>query len=104
MTITFKFLEIRVYRQAATEKQLEKLRSEDVSFESLLEGNDSIFTNNLQGALTLGDVDKGASDKFGPGNNYYFYLITIRTQFQICIIMLSHFYKRSIDEILLLNI
>ncbi|XP_033211233.1 clusterin-associated protein 1 [Belonocnema kinseyi] len=53
-------------RQAATKKQLEQLRSEDVSFESLLEGNDSIFTHNLQDPLALGDVDKRASEKNKP--------------------------------------
>lgn len=45
-------------RQAATKKQLEQLRAEDVSFETLLEGNDSIFTNNLQDPLALGEVEK----------------------------------------------
>lgn len=45
-------------RQAATKKQLEQLRAEDVSFETLLEGNDSIFTNNLQDHLALGNVEK----------------------------------------------
>ena len=58
---------LNFYRQAATKKQLEQLRSEDVSFESLLEGNDSIFTNNLQDPLALGDIDKRASDKTKPG-------------------------------------
>ncbi|XP_043482494.1 clusterin-associated protein 1 [Leptopilina heterotoma] len=45
-------------RQAATKKQLEQLRAEDVSFETLLEGNDSIFTNNLQDPLALGEMEK----------------------------------------------
>lgn len=34
------------------------MRAEDVSFETLLEGNDSIFTNNLQDHLALGNVEK----------------------------------------------
>ncbi|KZC04552.1 Clusterin-associated protein 1, partial [Dufourea novaeangliae] len=35
-------------RQEATRKQLEKMRAEDASFESMMEGNDSILPTNLQ--------------------------------------------------------
>ncbi|EFN77153.1 Clusterin-associated protein 1 [Harpegnathos saltator] len=38
-------------RQAATRKQLEQMRAEDTSFESMMEGNDSIFATNLQEPL-----------------------------------------------------
>ncbi|XP_020291052.1 clusterin-associated protein 1 [Pseudomyrmex gracilis] len=38
-------------RQAATKKQLEQMRAEDSSFESMMEGNDSIFSTNLQESL-----------------------------------------------------
>ncbi|XP_011873483.1 PREDICTED: clusterin-associated protein 1 [Vollenhovia emeryi] len=38
-------------RQAATKKQLEQMRSEDTNFESMMEGNDSIFATNLQEPL-----------------------------------------------------
>ncbi|XP_011335796.1 clusterin-associated protein 1 [Ooceraea biroi] len=38
-------------RQAATKKQLEQMRSEDSSFENMMEGNDSIFATNLQESL-----------------------------------------------------
>lgn len=38
-------------RQAATKRQLEKLRGEDASFESMMEGNDSIFINDIHGPL-----------------------------------------------------
>ncbi|KAH0956014.1 hypothetical protein HN011_009691 [Eciton burchellii] len=38
-------------RQAATKKQLEQMRAEDSSFESIMEGNDSIFATNLQESL-----------------------------------------------------
>ncbi|XP_006615051.1 clusterin-associated protein 1 [Apis dorsata] len=35
-------------RQEATRKQLEKMRAEDINFESMMEGNDSILPTNLQ--------------------------------------------------------
>ncbi|XP_072764805.1 clusterin-associated protein 1 [Anoplolepis gracilipes] len=38
-------------RQAATKKQLEQMRAEDSSFESMMEGNDSLFATNLQEPL-----------------------------------------------------
>lgn len=38
-------------RQAATKKQLEQMRAEDTNFESMMEGNDSIFATNLQEPL-----------------------------------------------------
>lgn len=38
-------------RQAATKRQLEQLRGEDTSFESMMEGNDSIFINDIHGPL-----------------------------------------------------
>ncbi|XP_070172397.1 clusterin-associated protein 1 [Polyergus mexicanus] len=38
-------------RQAATKKQLEQMRAEDSNFESMMEGNDSLFATNLQEPL-----------------------------------------------------
>ncbi|XP_012283918.1 clusterin-associated protein 1 isoform X2 [Orussus abietinus] len=53
-------------RQAATRKQLELMRSKDVTFESTIEGNDSIFGANLQEPLGLGELDGQPVDKSGP--------------------------------------
>ncbi|KAF7389161.1 clusterin-associated protein 1 [Vespula maculifrons] len=51
-------------RQAETKRKLEQLRSEDVSFESMVEGNDLIFGASLQESrLTLGDVEKQNVEK-----------------------------------------
>ncbi|KAK2581112.1 hypothetical protein KPH14_007932 [Odynerus spinipes] len=51
-------------RQAATKKQLEQLRAEDVSFESMMEGSDLVFGTGLQESpLTLGDVEKQNAEK-----------------------------------------
>ncbi|KAG7189457.1 hypothetical protein KM043_017153 [Ampulex compressa] len=50
-------------RQAATKKQLERMRAEDVSFESMMEGNDSILPPNLQEPLALTEVEKQNADK-----------------------------------------
>lgn len=53
-------------RQAATKKQLEMLRTDDVSLESMLEGNDSIFAN-LQENLKIEDgKKKPTSGKVAP--------------------------------------
>lgn len=52
------------FRQAETKRKLEQLRSEDVSFESMVEGNDLIFGASLQESrLTLGDVEKQNVEK-----------------------------------------
>ncbi|XP_014296882.1 clusterin-associated protein 1 [Microplitis demolitor] len=45
-------------RQAATKRQLEQLRGEDASFESIMEGNDSIFTNNIRSTLNLDETER----------------------------------------------
>ncbi|XP_035721188.1 clusterin-associated protein 1-like [Vespa mandarinia] len=51
-------------RQAETKRKLEQLRSEDVSFESMIEGNDLVFGASLQESrLTLGDVEKQNMEK-----------------------------------------
>ncbi|XP_011641997.1 clusterin-associated protein 1 [Pogonomyrmex barbatus] len=54
-------------RQAATKKQLEQMRAEDSSFESMIEGNDSIFATNLQEPLvtSLTNPDATATEKSG---------------------------------------
>lgn len=60
-------------RQAATKRQLEQLRGEDASFESMMEGNDSIIPTNLGGPLE--EAEKRNLDNSGqitrtiqPGN------------------------------------
>lgn len=66
------------YRQAATKKQLEQMRAEDTSFESMMEGNDSIFATNLQEPLVtpLTNSETIAAEKSGqpahvkPGAEY----------------------------------
>ncbi|KAI4501524.1 hypothetical protein M0802_003401 [Mischocyttarus mexicanus] len=51
-------------RQAETKRKLEQLRSEDLSFESMLEGNDLVFGAGLQESpLTLGEVEKQNIEK-----------------------------------------
>ncbi|XP_046828072.1 clusterin-associated protein 1 [Vespa crabro] len=51
-------------RQAETKRKLEQLRSEDVSFESMIEGNDLVFGASLQESrLTLGNVEKQNMEK-----------------------------------------
>ncbi|XP_015184411.1 PREDICTED: clusterin-associated protein 1 [Polistes dominula] len=46
-------------RQAETKRKLEQLRSEDLSFESMVEGNDLVFGAGLQESpLILGEVEK----------------------------------------------
>lgn len=51
-------------RQAATKKQLEQLRAEDVSFESMMEGSELVFGTGLQeSSLGLGDVEKQNTEK-----------------------------------------
>ncbi|XP_014470110.1 PREDICTED: clusterin-associated protein 1 [Dinoponera quadriceps] len=54
-------------RQAATKKQLEQMRAEDTSFESMMEGNDSIFATNLQEPLVtpLTNTETTAAEKSG---------------------------------------
>lgn len=52
-------------RQVATRKQLEQLRGDDVDFESMMEGNDSIFGTNLQEPLALADVEKQSLERQG---------------------------------------
>lgn len=63
-------------RQAATKRQLEQLRGEDASFESIMEGNDSIFTNNIRSTLNLDeterDLDKNDQGQVQAGGNYFF--------------------------------
>uniref|UniRef100_A0A0C9RTS5 Cluap1_0 protein n=1 Tax=Fopius arisanus TaxID=64838 RepID=A0A0C9RTS5_9HYME len=50
-------------RQAATRRQLERLRGEDASFESIMEGNDSIIPANLGGPLE--ETEKRSTDNSG---------------------------------------
>lgn len=64
------------YRQAATKKQLEQMRAEDSSFESMMEGNDSLFATNLQEPLVTSLANpETATEKSGqsahvkPSNN-----------------------------------
>ncbi|XP_011700898.1 PREDICTED: clusterin-associated protein 1 isoform X1 [Wasmannia auropunctata] len=54
-------------RQAATKKQLEQMRAEDTNFESMMEGNDSIFATNLQEPLVtpLTNPEATAAEKSG---------------------------------------
>ncbi|XP_011162928.2 clusterin-associated protein 1 isoform X2 [Solenopsis invicta] len=54
-------------RQAATKKQLEQMRAEDTNFESMMEGNDSIFATNLQESLVtpLTNPEATAAEKSG---------------------------------------
>lgn len=42
-------------RQAATKRQLEQLRGEDANFESMMEGNDSIFSSQVRGTMILNE-------------------------------------------------
>lgn len=52
------------FRQAETKRKLEQLRSEDVSFESMIEGNDLVFGAGLkESRLNLGDVEKQNMEK-----------------------------------------
>ncbi|KAG8041384.1 hypothetical protein G9C98_002372 [Cotesia typhae] len=53
-------------RQAATKRQLEQLRGEDVSFETIMEGNDSIFTNNIR-PLNLDEAERSSDKNDQPG-------------------------------------
>lgn len=70
---------INCYRQAATKKQLEQMRAEDTSFESMMEGNDSIFVTNLQEPLVTPltnpettTVEKsGQSARVKPGTDHF---------------------------------
>ncbi|XP_015119473.1 clusterin-associated protein 1 [Diachasma alloeum] len=50
-------------RQAATKRQLEQLRGEDASFESMMESNDSIIPTNLGGPLE--ETEKRGIDNTG---------------------------------------
>ena len=54
-------------RQTATKKQLEQMRTEDTNFESMMEGNDSIFATNLQEPLVtpLTNPEAAAGEKSG---------------------------------------
>ncbi|XP_012256437.2 clusterin-associated protein 1 [Athalia rosae] len=55
-------------RQAATKKQLEQLRGEDVTLEGLLEGSDSIFNSNQETiGHGLGDNEKQLQERIGQG-------------------------------------
>lgn len=55
------------------------MRAEDTNFESMMEGNDSIFTTNLQEPLVtpLTNLETTAAEKSGqstnvkPSNNFY---------------------------------
>jgi len=55
------------------------MRTEDTNFESMMEGNDSIFTTNLQEPLVtpLTNPEATAAEKSGqsarvkPSNNFY---------------------------------
>ncbi|KAK0087107.1 hypothetical protein PV325_001776 [Microctonus aethiopoides] len=53
-------------RQAATKRQLEQLRGEDASFESMMmEGNDSLFANNTIGsALNIDKAEKSNDNNY----------------------------------------
>jgi len=59
---------------------LEQMRTEDTNFESMMEGNDSIFTTNLQEPLVtpLTNPEATATEKSGqsahvkPSNNFYY--------------------------------
>lgn len=53
-------------RQAATKRQLEQLRGEDASFETIMEGNDSIFTNNIR-PLNLDEAERSSDKNDQPG-------------------------------------
>ncbi|XP_033180079.1 clusterin-associated protein 1 isoform X1 [Bombus impatiens] len=56
-------------RQEATRKQLEKMRSEDANFESIMEGNDSILPINLQEPPPpLADTEKQNTEKTTPSS------------------------------------
>ncbi|XP_391930.1 clusterin-associated protein 1-like [Apis mellifera] len=56
-------------RQEATRKQLEKMRAEDVNFESMMEGNDSILPTNLQEPPPpLTNIEKQNTEKITPSN------------------------------------
>lgn len=67
------------YRQAATKKQLEQMRAEDSNFESMMEGNDSLFATNLQEPLvtslanpeTTTTEKSGQSARIKPSNNNF---------------------------------
>ncbi|XP_029172706.1 clusterin-associated protein 1 isoform X2 [Nylanderia fulva] len=54
-------------RQAATKKQLEQMRGEDSNFESMMEGNDSLFATNLQEPLvtSLANPETTTTEKSG---------------------------------------
>ncbi|XP_018345276.1 PREDICTED: clusterin-associated protein 1 [Trachymyrmex septentrionalis] len=56
-------------RQAATKKQLEQLRGEDTNFESMMEGNDSIFATNLQEPLVTPLTNPEATAAEKPGQS-----------------------------------
>ncbi|XP_018049084.1 PREDICTED: clusterin-associated protein 1 [Atta colombica] len=56
-------------RQAATKKQLEQLRAEDTNFESMMEGNDSIFATNLQEPLVTPLTNPEATAAEKPGQS-----------------------------------
>ncbi|XP_003692332.1 clusterin-associated protein 1 [Apis florea] len=56
-------------RQEATRKQLEKMRAEDVNFESMMEGNDSILPTNLQEPPPpLTNIEKQNTEKITPSS------------------------------------
>ncbi|PBC26296.1 Clusterin-associated protein [Apis cerana cerana] len=56
-------------RQEATRKQLEKMRAEDVNFESMMEGNDSILPANLQEPPPpLTNIEKQSTEKITPSS------------------------------------
>ncbi|KAG5332903.1 CLUA1 protein, partial [Acromyrmex charruanus] len=56
-------------RQAATKKQLEQLRTEDTNFESMMEGNDSIFATNLHEPLVTPLTNPEATAAEKPGQS-----------------------------------
>ncbi|EGI66550.1 Clusterin-associated protein 1 [Acromyrmex echinatior] len=56
-------------RQAATKKQLEQLRAEDTNFESMMEGNDSIFATNLHESLVTPLTNPEATAAEKPGQS-----------------------------------
>ncbi|XP_043784685.1 clusterin-associated protein 1 [Apis laboriosa] len=56
-------------RQEATRKQLEKMRAEDINFESMMEGNDSILPINLQEPPPpLTNIEKQNTEKVTPSS------------------------------------
>ncbi|XP_018370011.1 PREDICTED: clusterin-associated protein 1 [Trachymyrmex cornetzi] len=69
-------------RQAATKKQLEQLKTEDTNFESMMEGNDSIFATNLQEPLVTSLTNPEATAAEKPGQSSHIKSTTGRAKMQ----------------------